>query len=52
MNVEIELAKRMLFRSLPIYVIVPLLFYFKSLEAFLTSLYSSVIVATGFFLAM
>jgi len=27
-----------------------LLFYFKSLEAFLTSLYSSVIVATGFFL--
>ena len=50
MNVEIELAKRMLFRSSPIYVIVPVLFYFKSQEAFFTSLYSSVIVATGFFL--
>ena len=50
MNVEIELAKRMLFRSSPIYVLVPVLFYFKSQEAFFTSLYSSVIVATGFFL--
>ena len=50
MNVEIELAKRMLFRSAPIYVLVPVLFYFKSQEAFFTSLYSSVIVATGFFL--
>ena len=50
MNVEIELAKRMLFRSAPIYVLVPVLFYFKSQDAFFTSLYSSVIVAIGFFL--
>ena len=50
MNVEIELAKRMLFRSSPIYVLVPVLFYLKSQEAFFTSLYSSVIVAAGFFL--
>jgi len=50
MNVEIELAKRMLYRSSPIYVIVPVLFYFKSQESFFTSLYSSVIVASGFFL--
>ena len=28
MNVEIELARRMLLRSSPIYVIVPILFYF------------------------
>ena len=50
MNVEIELAKRMLLRSSPIYVIVPLLFLIKSQEAFLTSLSSSSIVALGFFL--
>ena len=50
MNVEVVLAKRMLFRSAPIYVIVPVLFYFKSQEAFFTSLYSSAIVALGFFL--
>ena len=50
MNVELELARRMLLRSSPIYVIVPILFYFKSQEAYFTSLYSSVIVASGFFL--
>ena len=50
MNVEIELAKRMLKRSSLVYLIVPILFYLKSQEAFFTSLCSSAIVATGFFL--
>jgi hypothetical protein len=50
MNVEIELAKRMLLRSIPIYVGVPVAFYFKSLESFVTSMGSSIIVAVGFFL--
>ncbi len=50
MNVEIELAKRMLLRASPVYLMVPLLFFIKSQEAFFTSLYSSGIVALGFFL--
>ena len=50
MNVEIELAKRMLLRSIPIYVGVPVAFYFKSFESFVTSMGSSIIVAAGFFL--
>ena len=50
MNVEIELAKRMLLRSIPIYVGVPVAFYFKSFESFVTSMCSSIIVAVGFFL--
>ncbi len=49
MNVEIELAKRMLVRSSLIYLLVPLLFLIKSNEAFFTSLMSSVVVAMGFF---
>ena len=50
MNVEIELDNRMLLRSSPVYLMVPLLFFIKSQEAFFTSLYSSAIVALGFFL--
>jgi len=50
LNVEIEIAKRMLLRSSPIYILTPLAFLIKSQEAFFTSFYSSAIVATGFFL--
>ena len=50
LNVEIEIAKRMLLRSSPIYVLTPIVFLLRSQEAFLSSLFSSLIVATGFFL--
>ena len=50
MNVEIALAKRMLFRAAPIYLLVPILFLIKSVDSFLTSLISGIIVAVGFYL--
>lgn len=50
MNVEIALAKRMLFRAAPIYFLVPILFLIKSVDSFLTSLISGIIVAVGFYL--
>ena len=50
MNVEIEIAKRMLLRSSPIYVLTPIVFLLRSQEAFFSSLFSALIVATGFFL--
>ena len=50
LNVEIEIAKRMLLRSSPIYVLTPIVFLLRSQEAFLSSLFSSLIVASGFLL--
>ena len=50
LNVEIEIAKRMLLRSSPVYVLTPFVFLLRSEEAFISSLFSSLIVATGFFL--
>lgn len=50
MNVEIALAKRMLLRAAPIYLLVPILFLIKSTDSFLTSLISGIIVAMGFYL--
>ena len=50
LNVEIEIAKRMLLRSFPIYVLTPIVFLLRSQEAFFSSLFSALIVATGFFL--
>ena len=50
LNVEIEIAKRMLLRSSPIYVLTPIVFLLRSQEAFLSSLFSSLIAAIGFFL--
>ena len=50
LNVEIEIAKRMLLRSSFIYVLTPIVFLLRSQEAFFSSLFSALIVATGFFL--
>ena len=50
LNIEIEIAKRMLLRSFPIYVLTPIVFLLRSQEAFFSSLFSALIVATGFFL--
>ena len=50
LNVEIEISKRMLLRSSPIYVLTPIVFLLRSQEAFFSSLFSALIVATGFFL--
>ena len=50
LNVEIEIAKRMLLRSSPIYVLTPIVFLLRSQEGFLSSLFSSLIVASGFLL--
>ena len=50
LNVEIEIAKRMLLRSSPIYVLTPIVFLLRSHEACLSSLFSSLIVASGFLL--
>ena len=50
LNVEIEIAKRMLLRSSLIYVLTPIVFLLRSQEAFFSSLFSALIVATGFFL--
>jgi hypothetical protein len=40
----------MLFRAAPIYLLVPILFLIKSVDSFLTSLISGIIVAVGFYL--